>query len=175
MATRLNGPDASGVLHFVTLNVRERKRPFARPEYAHMALEALRFECDRHPALLVAYVVMPDHLHCLLSLEDGRLSRFLGRYKPNVTRNLDALLQAEGRVKAREWLASKGGRELWQDGKHSLPLFSPEWTRQRIAYIHDNPVRAGLVEHPSYYEWSSLGAYEPGAVEPPIRVDVWEG
>ncbi len=176
MAQRLNAPDEIGVLHYVTCNVRERKRAFHRPEYAQLVLEQLRFECDRHPAVLVAYVAMPDHLHFLIGLQDGALKRFLARFKPNTTRNLDALARAQGRDKVINWLAAKGPRELWQDSKYSLHIYSPAWIEEKTRYIHENPVRAGMVEGPGDYPWSSFGAYFPElGVVPPVKVDVdWE-
>lgn len=173
MAQRFNSPDCEGVLHFVTLNVRERKSAFRRPEYAEMALRELRFECDRHPARLIAYVVMPDHLHFLFGPQDGVMTRFLKRFKPGVTLKLDAMALEQGRRKERTWLSAKGKRELWQDGKHSLPIYSPEWVRQKIEYIHENPVRAGLVKTAIDYPYSSVAAYFPDAkVSPPVRVDL---
>lgn len=132
MAHRLNTPDGPAVLHYVTLNVRDRKRAFSRPEYAAMMLDLLRFECDRHPAMLAAYVVMPDHLHFLFGPQDGKVTRFLARLKPNATRNLDALAIQSGRIKEHQWLTEKGKRELWQDGKYSLPIYSPQWITEKL-------------------------------------------
>ncbi len=175
MSTRLNSPDSEGVLHYVTLNIRERKTVFNRPEYASMILDLLRFECDRHPATLVAYVAMPDHLHFLFGPRDGKVARFLSRLKPNATRNIDALAAQNNRDKERQWLAEKGKRELWQDGKYSLPIYSPQWIREKIEYIHNNPVRAGLVESPSDFLHSSFGAYFPeSGHQPPVKVDLVE-
>ncbi|PQV65130.1 putative transposase [Abditibacterium utsteinense] len=170
---RLNSPDGQGVLHFVTLKVRDRKTPFRRAEYARMICELLRFECDRHPATLVAFVVMPDHIHALLGPSDGELTRFLQRFKPNATRNLDALALQMERQRDRDWLSEKGPRELWQDGKYSLPIYSPEWIREKIDYIHSNPIRKGLVDDASAYPWSSYGAYCPESLHvPPVAVDL---
>ena len=175
MAKRFNTPDCAGVYHYVTLNIRERRKPFLRSHYACMALEELRHECDRHPAKLAAYVVMPDHLHFLAWLSDGALSRFLRRYKPGVTLKLDSLATAHGNEKIRDWLKSKGRRELWQDGKHSLHVSSQEWLTEKITYIHDNPVRAGLVSSAAEYKWSSYGAYVPDSGHvPPVKVEVVE-
>ncbi|MBW3638126.1 MAG: transposase [Armatimonadetes bacterium] len=172
---RLNSPDQDGVLHFLTLNVRERKTPFRRPEYARMIVELLRFECDRHPAKLAAFVVMPDHLHALLGPEDGQITRFLRRFKANATHNLDHIAAQNKRQNERDWLCAKGPRELWQDSKYSLPLYSRQWIREKIEYIHQNPVKNGLVENAEDWVWSSFGAYHPelGYV-PPVKVDVVE-
>ena len=172
---RLNSPDQAGVLHYLTLNVRDRKAAFRRDEYAQSLADLLRFECDRHPATLAAFVIMPNHLHALINVEGGELSRFLKRFKANATRNLDALMEQNGRERERVWLHEKGRRELWQDGKHSLHVYSPRWIEQKIRYIHNNPVVNGLVACPREFLWSSLGAYEPQSGHiPPIRIDVAE-
>ncbi len=173
MSKRLNSEDFPNILHFVTLNVRDRRQAFKRPEYAKMILELLRFECDRHPACLVAYVVMPDHLHFLFGPEDGKVSSFLARFKPNATRNLDKLASEYSRTKEQLWLASKGKRELWQDGKYSLPVYSAKWIEEKIDYIHQNPVRKKITESPADYQWSSYAAYHPRAdSKPPVTVDL---
>ena len=118
---------------------------------------------------------MPDHLHALMDLEDGELSRFLKRFKANATRNLHALMEHEGRTREVEWLCEKGRREMWQDGKHSLHIHSPVWIEQKVAYIHNNPVARQLVACPQDFKWSSFGAYEPDSGHIlPVRVDVVE-
>ena len=171
---RYNRPDAQGVFHYLTLNVRDRKRAFIARSSALVAMRKLRFECDRHPAKLIAYVVMPDHLHAIVWLEDGELSRFLRRLKPGITLALSDVWTAQGKEKALRWLQKKERRELWQDGKHSLHLWSDEFVRQKIDYIHENPVRAGLTESPFDYFASSIGAFFPlmGGT-PPVKVDEW--
>jgi putative transposase len=118
---------------------------------------------------------MPDHLHFLFGPQDGAVKRFLARFKPGVTLKLDALAMESGRIKEREWLACKGKRELWQDSKYSLPIYSPHWIREKIEYIHNNPVKRGLVAHPGDYPYSSFGAYYPElGIAPPVPVDLIE-
>ena len=172
---RLNSPDRVGVYHYLTLNVRDRKTAFRRPEYTEMLARLLRYECDRHPAKLAAFVIMPDHLHALLDLEDGQLSRFLKRFKSNATRNLDHFIKQNERKREGDWLCEKGRRELWQDSKYSIPIYSPSWIRQKIDYIHNNPVTRNLVVSPQNYLWSSFGAYRPDSGHnSPISTDIAE-
>ena len=165
---RLNSPDQTSVYHYLTLNVRDRRTAFGCARHAQMIAELLRYECDRHPAQLAAFVVMPEHLHTLLAFEDGQLSRFLKRFKANATHNLDALIEQHGNPRQSDWLCEKGRRELWQDGKHSIPIYSPRWVKQKIEYIHQNPVARGLVETPGDYLWSSFGAYFPDSGHVPL-------
>jgi putative transposase len=161
MAQRFNCPDAEGVLHYVTLNVRDKRLAFSKACYARELLETLRTECDKYPAKLVAYVVMPNHLHFIVHPHDGKMSRFLSRFKPKATLHFDMLAETLHHEKARSWLQTAQGRNLWQDGKHSFHLWSDKLIWQKIHYIHDNPVRAGLVAHPADYLWSSYGAFAP--------------
>ena len=49
--------------------------------------------------------------------------------------------------------------QLWQNGNHPVELISPKWTNRRLFYIHDNPVRAGLVEKQQDYLYSSARNY----------------
>jgi REP element-mobilizing transposase RayT len=50
-----------------------------------MVLQELRHSCDTFPGKLVAYVVMPDHLHFIVGIDDGRLSVFVAQFKSAVT------------------------------------------------------------------------------------------
>ena len=175
MGTRLNAPDAQGVIHYVTLKARDKTKAFRRPEYARLTIERLRAEADRHPAQLLAYVVMPDHLHFLLAPGDGKMTRFLARFKPGLTLAFDDLSRELEHERISQWLCNKGKRELWQDGKHSLPLWNPDWIEQKLAYIHRNPVRSELVEHPEEWVWSSYGAYAPeSGHQVPVAVDLYD-
>ncbi len=49
---------------------------------------------------------------------------------------------------------------LWDGHSHSLPLFSESFFVQRVNYIHQNPVRAGLVERAEDYLWSSIRCWK---------------
>lgn len=173
MSQRYNTPDATGVLHYVTLNIRERRRAFCRDSHAILALEELRYSCDAFPGKLVAYVVMPDHIHFVAGIDDGRLSVFLAQFKSAVTKSIEQLAQQENDAKVLHWLHKDGHPNLWQEGKHSFHLWSGYMIRQKINYIHNNPVRAGLVERPGDYLWSSIKSYFPELRgEPPIPVDI---
>ena len=172
MSQRFNRPDAVGVLHYVTLNVWERRPIFARGAYALAVLNALRATCDDYPSRLVAYVVMPDHRHFIAHPKDGQLSHFLARFKPAATKGIDVLAAAKNHARAQAWLRTPRGRCLWQEGKHSFHLWSDKLIRQKIHYIHDNPVRSGLVMRPADYLWSSYGAFAPeSGHQIPVAVD----
>jgi putative transposase len=173
---RLSRNDRVAVLHYVTINVREKARAFAADAYARAAVYALREYCDRHPARLVAYVVMPTHMHAIINPRDGHINRFLAQYKPGVTMAVQALAQQANADRVLEWLIDADGRaDLWQNGKHNLHLWSARLIWQKIDYLHNNPIRAGIVQHAGAYPYSSFRAmYQTGdEVLVPIDREFW--
>lgn len=164
MGQRLNRGNRSRVLHYITLNVREKRRPFQRDLYARLVLEELGEHCRRHPAKLIAYVVMPTHLHAILNPRDGDIIHFLQQYKAGVTTAVYHLAQATNHLAATTWLTATpdGHAQLWQDGRHNLHLYSEWMIWQKINYIHNNPAKNGLVQHADEYLYSSFNAmYHP--------------
>ncbi len=129
-----------------------------------------------HPFDLWAWVIMPEHVHLLLFPGDGvgigailksvkqpvakRVVSWVRHHRPDfLPRLLD--LQPGGRRAYRFWQPGGGyDRNLWTARR----------LREKIGYIHANPVRRGLVEHPRDWPWSSCRAWEEGGEEP-IRID----
>jgi REP element-mobilizing transposase RayT len=121
---------------------------------------------------IFAYVIMPDHFHLLthgvlkpsdtLRFVNGITSHRVISYlkEKNYTTSLAKLRDAK---KARSHAYS-----LWDGHSHVLPLFSESFFMQRVNYIHQNPVRAGLVERAEDYRWSSVRCWnrEPRKDEP---------
>jgi hypothetical protein len=67
---------------------------------------------------------------------------------------------------------------IWQKDPSVIDLWSGRFIRQKLNYLHLNPVRAGLCRHPAEWKWSSYRAYLPHAPgEVPIEMDrraYWE-
>ena len=160
---RFNRLNRVAVLHFLTIHVREGKQAFQREAYARAALAELHAACLAHPAKLVAYVVMPTHMHCVINPRDGDAIHFTGRYKSAVTLAVHAIAEAAGQQSVLNWLAQtpNGHRQLWQDGKYDFFLYSERLIWQKIDYIHNNPIRAGLVQRADEYPYSSFNAWYP--------------
>ncbi len=123
---RFNRGDRAGVLHFITINTRGKAKAFLQDVFARMVLYKLREFCDRHPAKLIAYVVMPDHMHCIINPRDGRVLFFLSQFKPATTLAALDIAIDTGPQRVINWLhdTSNGVPQLWQDGKHSLELIA---------------------------------------------------
>jgi REP element-mobilizing transposase RayT len=177
MGKRFIRKNRKGVLHFIELNVREQRPAFRHDLFARMALLELRRRCDEHPAKLIAYVVMPTHLHLIVNPRDGNAVRFIRDYKAAVTITYDMIAETQRWQAIRAWLTNTfdGHRQLWQDGKHDFHLWGNRLIWQKIDYIHNNPISAGLVRRANEYPYSSFTARygTPGEVIVPIDKEFW--
>lgn len=166
-----------GVIHFFELNVRDFRPIFTEDCFARLVIHEFRRFCDSHPAKLIAYVVMPTHMHGMINPRDGDAIRFLKNFKAAVTIAVDNLANNQNRQDIRDWLAhtSDGHRQLWQDGKHDFFLWSERLIYQKMDYIHNNPLKAGLAQHANEYPYSSFNARygTPGEVIIPVDMEFW--
>lgn len=103
------------------------------------------------------YVVMPDHVHAIVWLEEsGDLSRFMKSWKQTSSQKLKKMLRG---VAPR--YASKIPQEdpFWQPKYHPFSLYSQAKAEEKLDYMHQNPVKAGLVERAVDWKWSSARHY----------------
>ncbi len=126
---------------------------------------------------LFAYVVMPDHLHVLT---DGarKPSDTLRFIKGIISRRVIGYLKEKGYESSLEKLrrerdARRSEYTLWQHHSNVMLLTSESAFMQRVNYIHQNPVRAGLVERAEDYRWSSARCWRHCILEDePLIMDI---
>lgn len=165
--------------HFVTSSVVYWIPVFCRDDYFRILTDSLTF-CVREKGLRIhAYVVMPNHFHLMCSQTDGEISEVIRRLKTFTSRQIADMLEQDGRS---SWLAamrSAGARrraevKVWQDEFHPEELRSERFFTQKLDYIHNNPVRAGYVDDPAEWKYSSAGFYYKGRESlVPIEPVMW--
>lgn len=136
-----------GRIMFVTTCTVHRVPFFADPAVAREAVERLYRMQSLHPFFLYGFVIMPDHCHLLLKVEQPQtISGIIGAYKSGLT--FDCAIP-----------------KMWQPRFHCRLPRNPA---PALRYIHQNPVKATIVERAKDYPWSSAsGRWE---VEPlPMR------
>ena len=138
------------------------------------AIDEARNSCG---FLLFAYVIMPDHLHLLTNQVESS-SRVL-RYVKGIParRVIDYLKEQDYQISLDKLHNQKSRRNheysLWQQEKNVFSVFSEAKFMEKVNYIHMNPVRAGLVERPIDYRWSSARIWQGCPTEDePLSVDI---
>lgn len=141
MGTREH-PDAQRHPYFVTFTTRERRAVFQDAWAARLFVDELHKLRHELSFLLLAYVVMPDHVHVIIV--------------PGSTVGLSKIMQyVKGRF-ARLYHARMGGEgHLWQSRYYETIIRDEGSLVRRIHYLEGNPVRTGLVRQPEEYPFSS--------------------
>jgi putative transposase len=127
-----------------------------------------------HPFKLVGYVLMPDHIHLLINPVNSDLSIILRKLKGKSARQIIDWLKSGNHLRSLEKLRLNAtGQEfaVWQKSSFVVDLVSPKFLRQKLDYIHLNPVRAELCNAPQDWRFSSFSAYFPAGLDVPIEVD----
>ena len=167
--------------HYVTLVTFNRVPVFRSDKACEIFVDVLRETRERYPYKLIGYVLMPDHAHAIVNNRSGTISDWLRRVRGNSARKILAWLREEGHSKSLAKLALSSPQKrnhthaVWQKDPSVIDLWSHKFIRQKLNYLHMNPVRAGLCKHPADWKWSSYRAYLPHkAGEVPIEID-WRG
>ena len=127
---------------YLITTVTHRREPFFEdPVCARALVHALRRASVNGASHTHAFVVMPDHLHWLMSLgEETKLSTTVGRVKNESARRINEVLD-------------RTGLPVWQRGFHDHALRREEELRETARYVVANPLRAGLVARLGDYAW----------------------
>ena len=144
MVVGLERQQEGGDLHFVTFSCFGRSGYLANVEARDLFEEALGRMCVCYAIDVVGYVVMPEHVHLLLSEPE--------------TKSLSVGLQAL-KISVSKRAAQK---PFWQKRYYDFNVFTEAKRVEKLQYTHANPVKRGLVEKPEDWKWSSYRYYQTG-------------
>ncbi|WP_116474216.1 REP-associated tyrosine transposase [Zobellella maritima] len=165
----------AGAPHFLTCTVLHWIPVFTRPATVDIVLGSLRY-LQQQGLCIYAWVILENDLHLVAQSDD--LGRDLARFKSYTARSLLDYLRQHRVTMLLEQLAyykkaHKADRryQFWQEGSHPELVFSDEMMRQKIEYIHQNPVKRGYVSEPEHWRYSSARHYagQPGLLEVTTR------
>jgi putative transposase len=122
---------------------------------------------------LAGYVVMPEHVHLLIGEPPtGTPSTVLQVLKQKVSRVLRRRKKAFGQQRALPFAAlTNESPAFWQRRFYDFNVWSEKKFKEKLNYMHANPVTRGLVKHPKDWPWSSWSFYEKDETGL-IRIDV---
>jgi len=161
---------------FITIVAKNRLPVFKTDTIKIITANAMDEARHSGEFLLFAYVIMPDHLHLMTDQPDapsGVLRSVKGLIAHRVIEHLKENNHQSSLEKLRqeEW-KRRHRYSLWQHESNLFSAFSEATFMQKINYIHQNPVRAKLVERAIDYRWSSARCWQRCETEDePIRVD----
>jgi REP element-mobilizing transposase RayT len=141
---------------------------FTRKTYRDVVIESLKY-CQQHKGLnLFAYVIMSNHIHLLAQSEKGDLSGFIRDFKNFTSKKILELMEGQSESR-KDWMKIvfeyhgknkvKQTHQIWTHENHAEYILSQKFAEQKINYIHNNPVRAGIVEKQEDYLYSSARNY----------------
>jgi putative transposase len=136
-------------LHFITFSCYRRMKLLDGAE----ARDLFERELERvrlwYGCYIAAYVVMPEHVHLLISEPDrGKLSVVIQMLKQITSRRL----------------RPSGLPHFWQARYYDFAVWTEEKCAEKISYIHHNPITRGLVSRPEDWKWSSFLQWAEGTV-----------
>ena len=156
-------------LHYVTFQIVKWIDIFTRQVYRDIVIDSLRF-CQQNKSLeIYAFVVMSNHIHLLIRSEIGKLSNTIKEIKSFTAKKILEAVNTESESR-REWMlnlfefsAKQHKRnekyQVWTHENHAEIIYSNQFMDIKIKYIHENPVRAGIVEKEEDYLYSSARNY----------------
>jgi len=156
--------------YFITITTVGWVDIFTRLKQKFIIINALDY-CQRYKGLeIYAYCIMPSHIHLLCKAKESfLLSNIMRDFKKYTSKKIIETIinYPESR---REWLLEyfknacshlkrKQEYKVWQDGYHAEICSSNKFIKQKLDYIHNNPVIDKIVEHPEDYIFSSARNY----------------
>jgi putative transposase len=148
--TDLSGP----AMVFVTTTVIDWIPILADNACTQIVLDQLQESSKIMGISIVGYVIMPTHIHILLGLRDiALLSKFIQTFKSLSARKL----KQHPLIKSNSSLMRNGKFAIWKRRFDDIVIYSQKQLRVKLEYIHNNPVKDGLVVEAADWPYSSAG------------------
>ena len=147
--------------YFVTFTVIRWIDVFTRPIYKNIVVDSLNYCIEKKGLKIHAWVLMTNHLHLLIDTEKVPIGHIVRDFKTFTSKKIIETIE-QNPNESRDWLIylfENAGKfnnmnekyQFWQNGYHPIHCWNHELIKQKINYIHQNPVRAEFVNN--FYDW----------------------
>ncbi|CAM1362379.1 REP-associated tyrosine transposase [Tenacibaculum xiamenense] len=162
--------DKSG-LYFVSFATVNWIDVFIRQVYYDVLANSVTY-CRKYKGMeLYCYCFMPSHIHFIFRSSKGEPSELLRDFKRHTSKNVLEAIKNNIQESRKEWLlwmfaragkknASTSVYQFWQHHNKPIELWSEKVIKQKIDYIHNNPVESGFVLHPEDWKYSSARSFQ---------------
>jgi len=156
--------------YFLTFQVVYWVDIFTRKECKDIIIDSLRY-CQKEKGLeIYAWVIMSNHVHIFCRSLTGELSNTIRDFKKYTSKKIVEFIIDNPKESRKEWMlrlfkhAAKrqnksGNYQVWTHENHAVEMVTNDFMEIKVKYIHENPVRAGIVENPEDYIYSSARFY----------------
>lgn len=158
--------------YFVTFTVVRWIDVFTRPAYRNIFIDNLNYCIEKKGLKVHAWVLMTNHAHLLIDSHDKPLEHIIRDFKRHTSKKITQAIE-DNIQESRDWMMyffRKAGDinsmnkevQFWKNGYHPIHCWNHELIVQKINYIHQNPVRAELVNDIHEWKYSSASDYVLG-------------
>jgi REP element-mobilizing transposase RayT len=166
--------------YFLTFQIVDWVDVFTRKIYKDIIIDSFKYSIENKGLQIFAYVIMSNHVHLVAQSSTGKLSDNIRDIKKFTSKKIIETMVniPESR---KEWALNRFKinasqrkvnkfYQVWTHENHAILLYSNKFIRQMIEYIHNNPVKAGIVEKPEDYLYSSARNY--ASLAAPINIPI---
>lgn len=147
--------------YFCTCNIVEWRCVFKEEKYCQIIIDSLNYCRKNKGLLLFGFVIMPNHIHLIVSSKERLpLTDIMRDFKRHTSKLISKMLE-EDNEKLFLYIFQKAKRtqktkyKVWQDEYHPEAIYSEKWFYQKLNYLHNNPVRKGFVVKPEDWKYGS--------------------
>lgn len=172
--------DKQDATYFMTFTIVQWLRVLEEYKHKMIICDSLNYCVKEKNLEINAYVIMDTHMHLFANSKENNLSGFVRDFKKHTANEIINSYQQRNDETSREILnrfafgANKHTRnkkhQIWQQESYPELIYSQKFTLQKIRYIHNNPVKAGIVNWPPDYFFCSAVDYYGG--KGPVEVSV---
>lgn len=186
MPGRLRRYDEPGHVHFLTISCYRRLQFFRHDAVKQVFVDGMRQTRAKIGIRWIAYVIMPEHVHLLvfphlngsdhpvpISTILQNLKQYVGRHGKQALRCVWAANRSLGMPALNTWALGDGPKPFWKPRAYDFNITGERAFREKLDYVHKNPITRGLVNSARQWPWSSYRYYEFDD-DSPIAMD-WNG
>jgi len=148
--------DCEGNANFLTFSCYRRRHLLGDDRAKRLVLSNFVAQLNRSSGQCIGFVVMPNHVHAIVwHSSSGQLSDFMKQGKRVSSYQIARLATNPNSPNSQPATVP-----IWQARYYEFNLYSSQKMEEKLEYMHQNPVRAGLVKQASDWPWSSARYYE---------------
>ncbi len=168
MSTGYQISDQEGI-YYMTFQIVDWIDIFSRQIYRDIIINSLKYSIKNKGLVIYAFVIMTNHVHIIAQSSNGKLSSTIGDIKKFTSKTIIRTVQTINESRA-DWMLNRfqfnamqhmrnKTWQVWTHENHAVYLYGQKFIQEKMDYLRNNPVRAGLVEHPYDYLYSSARYY----------------